>query len=82
MDAETAGNHVRNRLEGRSTRKSQRCPPHHSNALYKPNVFVKGIRFVTHSMADYGAMLSHRTEHILHCFTLYPKSDKPIRAVI
>lgn len=81
-DAESAGNPVWNRPEGNSTKKSQRYLSHHSNVLYKRNFFVKGIRSVTRRMADYWAMLSYWTEHILHRLAFYPKSDKPIMAVI
>jgi hypothetical protein len=40
------------------------------------------INFVTHRMAVCDVMLSYLTNHSLHCFMFYSKSDKPVKAVI
>lgn len=41
-----------------------------------------GICIVTYCVATYKAILSYLSEHSLHHFTFYPKSNKPIKAVI
>jgi hypothetical protein len=40
-----------------------------------------GIRIITHSMADYKAVLSHLNNRKLHHLIFYPKSDKHLKAV-
>jgi hypothetical protein len=41
-----------------------------------------GIRFVTKGMADYEAVKSRFTNHNLSYYSFFPKSQKPIKAVI
>jgi hypothetical protein len=41
-----------------------------------------GTRIITKEMADYSAIRSHLDSSKLHYFTFFPKSQKPIKAVI
>jgi len=41
-----------------------------------------GISIVTHCIIDYKAILSYLYEQDLNHFTFYPRSDKPIKAVL